>query len=92
MKEGSIDAIQPFIANHQPAKVPQPGKGAFNDPAMLVSSEFASILMGRLFVVRPCRNDRLNAPLDQLASKRVAVIASICNQSLGLPAWHTHRV
>lgn len=48
--------------------------------------------MRRLFVVRPCRNDRFNPALDQLISKRVAVIASICNQPLGLLVRHANRI
>src|SRR5918911_2327856 len=75
-----------FVTHHQAAEGLQPRVGPLDDPAALVSSELTPILMRRHSVVATCRNDRLNGTLDQQGSHRIAVIATVCNQPLGLAA------
>lgn len=70
-----------LVTNHQAPKVLQPRVSALNDPPALVSSQLAAILMRRHPVVLPARYNRLDLPLHQKCSRRIAVVTAVCNQS-----------
>ena|ERR1051326_6163698 len=73
-----------LIAHHQPPEGLQPRVGALNDPAPLVPSELASVLVRRHPVVPARRDDRLNRALDQQGSHLIAVVTAVGDQSFGL--------
>jgi hypothetical protein len=75
-----------LVAHYQPTEGLQPPVGALNEPSALISSEFASVLMRRHPVVPARRDDRLNISLDQQGSNFIALLTTVCNQSLGLAA------
>ena len=82
MEEASIGGDQSLIAHHQTTEMTKPGEGPFHDPPASVAAQFTPVLMGRMFVVAPGGDDRLNAPVGQPSAQRVAVIAPIRNQAL----------
>src|SRR4028119_1858842 len=73
-----------FITHRQAAEVLQPGVGALNNPAMLVTPQLAAVLMGRFAVVLACGNNRLHTTLHQLLAYSVAVVALVSNQMFWL--------
>jgi hypothetical protein len=80
MEEAGIGFNQTLMPSHQAAKVAKPGEGAFHNPPPLVTAQLAPILMGRLLIVTPCRDDRLDtAPFERLA-QRITVVATISNE------------
>lgn len=81
------NSCRAFVAHHQAAEGLQPRVGALNDPSALIPSEFPSILMRGDSIVAPRRDDRLNRSLDQQGSYLVTVVATICNQPLGLATF-----
>src|SRR5215218_9290415 len=82
MEEASIGGDQSLIAHHQTTEMTKPGEGPFHDPPASVAAQFTPVLMGRMCVVAPGGDDRLNAPVGQPSAQRVAVIAPIRNQAL----------
>ena len=76
----------PSIAHGQPAEVAEPADRPLDDPAATIAAQAATVLIGRLGVVRAGGNDRLDAaPLEE-AAYGVAVVAAIADQALGLHA------
>jgi hypothetical protein len=75
-----------FIAHHQSAEVLQPRVSALNNPSAPVTPELSAILMCGCGVVRAGRDYWLNVTPEQQCSNFVTVVASICNQPLGLAA------
>src|SRR5436305_6242672 len=73
-----------LVAGHQAPEVLQPRVSPLDNPPALVTPELAPILMRRHSVVLPLRDDRLDFAFHQQRSRRVAVIAAVCNQALGL--------
>jgi len=80
MNQRLENSCRAFVAHHQSAKGLQPRIGALDDPAALVTSELAPILMGGNSVVATCRNNWLDVSLDQQGSHCIAVVTTICNQ------------
>ena len=74
---------RPFIPHHQAAEALQPRVRPFDDPPAPVPPQLTPILMRRPSVVAPCRDDRLDVPLDQQCPRGVAVVAPIRDQPLG---------
>jgi len=89
MKETRVGGDQAFIAHDQAAEMPQPGKGAFDNPAMPETAQLAAILMRRLTIVAPRWDDRLDPAPHQGRTQRIAVVTPIGHQpirSLARPA------
>ena len=82
MKESLINNQVPLPAHRQAAEVAQPGKGALDFPATLVTSQLAPILGLRLFAVAPMRADHVDTTLLQTKAQGVTVIATVYNQAL----------
>lgn len=85
MNKSSENLGRPFVPYSQSAKVLKPGISSFDDPSMLISSQFSPILMSGNLIVTTCRNDRLDTAPDQLGSKLIAVIGTVSHQSF----WFT---
>ena len=62
------------MTNQQPAELPQPGISSFNDPAALIASQFASILVTPEFVVVAVRHDQFNTTFLEPLTKRIRII------------------
>src|SRR5437762_521652 len=73
-----------LIADNQTSKVLQPRVSPLDDPSALVTPELSPVLMRRYSIVLPTRDDRFDLPIDQQRSRRITVIAAICNQPLRL--------
>jgi hypothetical protein len=82
MKEACIGCDQPLIADDEAPEVPQPGKGPFHNPTPSIPPQFPGILMGRVFVVPPRGDERLNTPTGQPGTQGIAVVAPISDQPL----------
>ena len=65
------------MTNQQPAKLSKPGVGALDDPAALVSSEFAAVLVASEFAVLSVRDDPLDAAFLQPLAQRVGVVGAV---------------
>ena len=85
MNKSSENLGRPFVPYSQSANVLKSGISSFDDPSMLVSSQFSPILMSGNLIVTTCRNDRLDTAPDQLGSKLIAVIGTVSHQSF----WFT---
>jgi hypothetical protein len=83
MKEPSIGCDQSLIAHDEAPKVSQPGKRPRNDPPPAIPPQLPPILMGRVLVVPPCRDNRVDTPPRQTCPQRVAIVAAIRNQAVG---------
>jgi hypothetical protein len=92
MKETGINNSGSLIADVQPTERLNPGVGSFNNPAMSVTSQMPSILMGGSAVVLASGNDRLNPSTRQAFSNRVAVVPSVGDQSIGTTSRSTRFV
>jgi hypothetical protein len=76
----SFDSARSAGGSSEPADRP------LDDPAATIAAQAATVLIGRLGVVRAGGNDRLDAaPLEE-AAYGVAVVAAIADQALGLHA------
>src|SRR5918995_2096492 len=73
-----------LVAGDQPPEVLQPRVRALDNPAPLVAPQLSSVLMRRLPVVAPLRDDRLDLALDQKRPRWVAVVAAVGNEPLRL--------
>jgi len=72
------------MSDQQASKLPQPSIGSLDDPASLVPSQFASVLVAQLLVVLPVRHNQFNAaPLESLA-KRIGIVTAIGYDALQL--------
>src|SRR5688572_3621122 len=82
VKEGFIHLWVAFVADHQPAKISQPGKGAFDFPTASITPEFAPILRGFFLSPFAMGTNQLDALLFQMRPQFVAVVSTVGNQSL----------
>jgi hypothetical protein len=87
MNEPPKASQQSVISDEQPSKILEPGVASLDDPAPLVPSEVAAILVSSNAVVSLCRNHRLDATSGQLGPQFVAVIAPVSYQ----PSDTLHR-
>jgi hypothetical protein len=81
MKEACVGRDQPFIADDQAAEMAKPREGAFHDPPPSIAPQLPAILMRGVLVVAASRDNRLNTPTGQPSPQRMALIASIRDQS-----------
>lgn len=81
MYQGCEDLSRPLVPDSQSAKVLKPGIGSFDDPPVLIPSQFSSILMSGDLVVTTRRDDRFDAALDKQGSKFIAVVGPVRHQS-----------
>jgi hypothetical protein len=72
------------MAHQQSAELTEPGVGAFDDPAALVSSELTSILVLPQLVVGPIGHDQLDTSLAKPFTQRVGVVGAVSDHTLRL--------
>src|SRR5437867_6564914 len=82
MKEAEVGLDEALMAHQEPPKPADPGERPLDDPAVAIASQFSAILMRRLAVVAPRRNDRLDAAGLQRAPQGIAVVAPIGDQTI----------
>ena len=88
MDQRLIDFSQSLIANEYPPECLQPRIGSFDNPAMTIPSQFASVLVRRPSVVLPLGDDRVNAASSQHRTGGVRVVASIPDEPLRRSFFH----
>ena len=81
MKESLINSKLSIPTDNKSAEILQPRKSPLNRPSTLVSPHFASILIFLFLIITPVRAYQFNATFGQSFPKRIAVIASISNNS-----------
>ena len=69
-----------FVASYEAAKVLQPANRAFDFPPATVSSQFSTVLCGRLGSVAAVRTNQFNATSLQACSQGIAVGSSVVDQ------------
>ena len=65
------------MANKESAELTEPCVGALDDPAALVSSELAAVLVASEFAVLSVRDDPLDAAFLQPLAQRVGVVGAV---------------
>lgn len=87
MKESLVRFDQSLMPNQQPAKHADPCEGPLHDPSVSIPTQLPTILMACLPVRLASRNDRLDSTPTQRLAKWVAVVRTVGNQSVRIPAW-----
>src|SRR5579864_6099968 len=72
-----------FIADHQSAKIAQPGEEAFDLPAASIAPQWAAILRFRALAVAPMRGNHLHLQLGQRLIQPVRIVGAVTNEALG---------
>ncbi len=72
-----------LMANQQSAELTEPGVGAFDDPATLVSTQLATILVLLHLVVVPLGHEQLDAALREPIAQRVG--KDTCRKENAIP-------
>jgi len=86
MEEASVNGKRAVIAHYPAAEVPEPSKGALDNPPSLIAAQRPAVLGRRLASILPMRGNQLDAALRQLLPQRVAVVTPIRNQAAGFLA------
>lgn len=73
-----------LMTNKQPAELPEPCVGAFEDPPTLVASELPSVFVFLLLVILAVRNDEVDASLLEPFFQQVGVVGPVADHALGL--------
>jgi hypothetical protein len=84
MNQRSKHSGRPLIPHHQPAEGLEPRVRPLDNPPAFVAPQLAPVLMRRHPVIAPGRDDRLDVPLHQQSTQRVAVVAPVGDQPLRL--------
>ena len=74
------------MSHQQATKPSDAGEDPLDDPAPAISAQFSTILMGGIHMLALRRNDRLDASVAQPATQRAAVVPSVGDQPVGIPA------
>jgi hypothetical protein len=61
LEEGVIEVWVAFVTNDESTEVTQPGKGAFDFPAVAIAAQRAAVLGGRLLASLSVGADQLDA-------------------------------
>jgi len=83
MEERLVDRERTVVAHHQPTEIAEPGEGAFHGPPSSIAAQPPAVLCRRLAAVLSMRSDQLDAALRQLFPQRVAVVATIGDETEG---------
>ncbi|MDQ9172250.1 hypothetical protein Q8A64_18105, partial [Oxalobacteraceae bacterium R-40] len=83
MDEARKSLIVVLPTGHDASEFIQPGEHAFNFPAALVASEFASILRSGPDAIALVRRDQLNVIGCEPAIERITVVGTIPDKSPG---------
>jgi hypothetical protein len=74
------------VTHEQATELPEPGKGALDDPAPPVTTQLAPVLVGRVGVIAGRRDDGFDPPSLEPPTQWIAVVTTIEDQPLGAPA------
>jgi hypothetical protein len=72
------------MAHEESAELTEPGVGAFDDPAALISSEFSSVLVAPVFAVLAIGHDEVDTALCEPLAQRVGVVGAVGDYAFGL--------
>jgi len=75
------------MTDQQAAELTEPGVGSFHNPAALITSQFASILVAPSLVVLPVGGNQFDPFLLQALTQWVGVVAAVGNHARGLLPW-----
>jgi hypothetical protein len=81
MKEGTVNRERAVITDDQMAEVSQPREGALDFLAPSVASQRSSVLGHRFAAIPAMRRDQFDPARGQPLPQRVAVVATIRNQT-----------
>src|SRR5262249_16827047 len=84
MKERSIHGQMSVVTDDQPAVVAQPGKGAFYFPSFPITTECSAVVYQIAGSIASVGDNQQNTSRFQSQAQRIAVVAAIGNQTLGL--------
>ncbi len=74
------------MSDEQPAEGPEPRDGAFDDPAMAVGAQAATILVPPMAIVGPVGAGEDDAAAREAFPERVAVVGAVAEEMSGLAA------
>jgi hypothetical protein len=83
MYETGKSMIVILPAGHNPSELVEPGEQAFDLPASMVATQYASVLGRRLLAVPLVRRDHLDTIVNESRIERITVIGTIPDKSLG---------
>ena len=72
------------MTDKQPAELPEPCVGAFDDPATLVAPELSAVFVLSFLAVLAVWNDEIDASLLEPLAQRIGVVGSIGDHALRL--------
>ncbi len=72
-----------LMTNQQATELSEPSVGALHNPAVLVTPQFASILVAPFLVVLPVGRNQFDAPLLQPLTQRIRIVCAVCDYALG---------
>ena len=72
------------MANEESAELTEPGVGAFDDPAALISSEFSSVLVSPVLAVFAIRDDQVSTAFFESFAQRIGVVGAVGDYAFGL--------
>jgi hypothetical protein len=72
------------MTNKQPAELPEPCVGAFDDPASFIPSELSAVFVATKLAVLAVRNDEVDASLLQPFPQRIGVIGAVGDHAFRL--------
>ena len=71
-----------FVPSNETSEVLEPAEAPLHLPSTSVTSEFSTVLLGRLDSVAAMRTNQVDATTSKSGTKRVAVGCSVINQSM----------
>ena len=83
MKESLINLDVPLMSDNQASKIAEPCKCTLNNPSLTVTPEFSPVLRFWFLPVHAVRDNQVNFNFFQPVSQWIAVVRSVCNQTLG---------
>src|ERR1700679_529563 len=73
-----------LMTDKQPAELPEPCVGAFDDPATLVAPELSAVFVLSFLAVLAVRNDEIDASLLEPFAQRIGVVGPVGDHALRL--------
>ncbi len=72
------------MAHEESSELSEPGVGALDDPAALVSSELPAVLIASVLAAFAIRHDQVDAPFGKPFAQGIGIIGTVCDYSLRL--------
>lgn len=74
------------MAHEESSELSEPGVGAFDDPAALISPELPAVFIAPVLAALAVRHDEVDAPFGQPFAQRVGIIGTVRDHALWLVA------